>query len=190
MSDQIKTALRNSIKQVRTRISESYRDRSSKQICRRVQNLQQFRDAQHVALYYPVNGEIDLTYLWRDPEYANKTYYFPLVNDDLTLSFLPATPETEFKKNQYYIPEPVVNHELAKSANAIDLILLPLVAFDIRCGRLGMGGGYYDRTLADKNKCLLYGVGYQFQRVDFIAPDPWDVPLDAVVTQHAIYWRE
>jgi len=53
-----------------------------------------------------------------------------------------------------------------------------------------MGAGYYDRTLENKKKCKLYGVAYQFQRVDYIESDSWDVPLDSVITQRAIYWRE
>lgn len=190
MPDQFKTALRNSIKQVRSKVTDSYRNTSSNQICERIRALSQFQDAQHIALYHPINGEIDLTPLWIESKLTNKTYYFPVLNDNSTLSFFPATPSTQFKKNKFGIPEPEINPELLKTANDLDLILMPLVAFDMRCSRLGMGAGYYDRTLENKNGCLLFGVGYQFQRVDFIAPDPWDVPLDAVVTQRAVYWRE
>lgn len=66
---------------------------------------------------------------------------------------------------------------------------MPLVAFDVRCTRLGMGAGYYDRTFQDKTHGSLFGVAYQFQRADFIQPHPWDIHLDAVITQRAIYWK-
>ena len=67
---------------------------------------------------------------------------------------------------------------------------MPLVAFDADCTRIGMGAGYYDRTLENKKRCFLIGVAHQFQYVDYIEPQPWDVPLDAVITNKNIYWRE
>ena len=190
MPNHFKTALRNSVKQVRSQLSVTYRNLSSNQICARIRSLEQYRQAKRIALYFPVNGEIDLTSLWNSAPLQGKFCYFPALNDDLTLSFLPATPNTPFKKNRYRIPEPDVSFELAIPPEQLNLIIVPLVAFDFRCNRLGMGAGYYDRTLAKKEQCTLFGVAYQFQRTDFIDPEPWDVPLDAVITQRAIYWRQ
>ena len=189
MSDQYKVALRNTIKQVRSKLSVSYRTASSNQICTRIRSLEQYRQAKRIALYFAVNGEVDLTFLWKSAPLQGKYCYFPVLNNDSTLSFLPATPSTPFKTNKYDIPEPDVDIELALPVNELDLIIMPLVAFDAHCTRLGMGSGYYDRTLANKSKAHLLGVAYQFQRVDYIEPRPWDVPLDAVITQKAIYWR-
>lgn len=71
-------------------------------------------------------------------------------------------------------------------ARELDLLIMPLVAMDARGNRLGMGGGYYDRTLANfANGALqpvLVGVGYQFQLVEKIETQPWDVPLDWIAT--------
>ncbi|HAU1202165.1 TPA: 5-formyltetrahydrofolate cyclo-ligase [Legionella pneumophila] len=189
MSDQYKVALRNTIKQVRSKLSVSYRTASSNQICTRIRSLEQYRQAKRIALYFAVNGEVDLTFLWKSAPLQGKYCYFPVLNNDSTLSFLPATPNTPFKTNKYNIPEPDVDIELALPIDELDLIIMPLVAFDAHCTRLGMGSGYYDRTLSNKSKAHLLGVAYQFQRVDYIEPRPWDVPLDAVITQKAIYWR-
>ncbi|BCZ96363.1 TPA: 5-formyltetrahydrofolate cyclo-ligase [Legionella pneumophila] len=189
MSDQYKVALRNTIKQVRSKLSVSYRTASSNQICTRIRSLEQYRQAKRIALYFAVNGEVDLTFLWKSAPLQGKYCYFPVLNNDSTLSFLPATPNTPFKTNKYNIPEPDVDIELALPVDELDLIIMPLVAFDAHCTRLGMGSGYYDRTLSNKSKAHLLGVAYQFQRVDYIEPRPWDVPLDAVITQKAIYWR-
>ncbi|CZH56579.1 TPA: 5-formyltetrahydrofolate cyclo-ligase [Legionella pneumophila] len=189
MSDQYKVALRNTIKQVRSKLSVSYRTASSNQICTRIRSLEQYRQAKRIALYFAVNGEVDLTFLWKSAPLQGKYCYFPVLNNDSTLSFLPATPNTPFKTNKYDIPEPDVDIELALPVDELDLIIMPLVAFDAHCTRLGMGSGYYDRTLSNKSKAHLLGVAYQFQRVDYIEPRPWDVPLDAVITQKAIYWR-
>ncbi|MGC1183434.1 5-formyltetrahydrofolate cyclo-ligase [Legionella sp.] len=190
MVDQVKKALRDTMKQIRSKISLSYRLTASNQICTRIRSLEQYRHAKRIALYFAINGEIDLTSIWNSAPLHGKFCYFPAINEEhLTLSFLPATPATSFKKNRYGIPEPDVSHDLALPAEELDLILMPLVAFDVRCTRLGMGAGYYDRTFKDKTNCTLLGVGYQFQRVDYIQPYPWDIPLTAVITQRAIYWH-
>ncbi|BCA96691.1 5-formyltetrahydrofolate cyclo-ligase [Legionella antarctica] len=189
MSDQFKIAMRNTIKQVRSKVSTSYRTTSSNQICNRIQTLEQYRRAKNIALYFAINGEIELDSLWNSAPLQGKFCYFPALNDNLTLSFLPATPATPFKSNRYGIPEPDVSFDSAIDIETIDLMILPLVAFDMRCTRLGMGAGYYDRSLEKIQPKNLFGVAFQFQQVDFIDAQPWDIPLDAVVTQKAIYWR-
>lgn len=190
MADQVKKALRDTMKQIRSKISVSSRTTASQQICTRIRSLEQYRYAKRIALYFSVNGEVDLSGIWNTAPLQGKFCYFPAINEEnLTLFFLPATPVTPFKKNRYGIPEPDVSHDLAIPAEELDLILMPLVAFDVRCTRLGMGAGYYDRTFQDKSNCTLFGVAFQFQRVDYIQPHPWDIPLDAVITQRAIYWR-
>lgn len=189
MSDPIKKIIRDNMKQLRSKISFSYRNRASNQICTRIRSLEQYRHAKRIALYFSVNGEIDLESIWDSAPLQGKFCYFPVLNEDqLTLSFLPATPVTPFKKNRYGIPEPDVSPDLAIPIEDLDLILMPLVAFDVRCTRIGMGAGYYDRTFQNKKMCSLIGVAYQFQRVDYIEPNSWDIPLNGVVTQRAIYW--
>ena len=189
MTDKFKIALRNTIKQVRSKMSTAYRAKFSNHICTRIRTLEQYRKAKTLALYCAVNGEIDLASLWGSAPLQGKFCYFPALNDNLTLSFLPATPITPFKNNKYGIPEPDVSFDEAIPVEELDLVIMPLVAFDMRCTRLGMGAGYYDRTLEKKRPKHLFGVGFQFQLVDFIDPQPWDIPLDAVITQKAIYWR-
>lgn len=189
MADQYKIAIRNTVKQVRAKTSSAYRASASNQICTRIRALEQYRKAKSIALYFAINGEIDLHALWKSAPLQGKFCYFPALNDNLTLSFLPATPATPFKNNKYGIPEPDVSFDNAIALEELDLMILPLVAFDMRCTRLGMGAGYYDRTLENKKLKNLFGVAYQFQLVDFIDPQPWDIPLDAVITQKAIYWR-
>ena len=68
---------------------------------------------------------------------------------------------------------------------------MPLVAFSAAGTRLGMGGGYYDRSFAFRHgrgaPPRLVGVGYGFQREDALAAEPWDVPLDAVATEAGLF---
>lgn len=190
MPDAFKTVLRHTLKQTRSSLSKSYQNKASKQVCAKVCTLEHYRQAKRIALYHSINAEIDLSPLWHSAPLQGKFCYFPILNEDLTLSFLPATPVTPFKNNRYGIPEPEVSLDLAIPVNELDLILMPLLAFDRYCTRLGMGAGYYDRTLEKNTNSLLVGIAYPFQRIDFIAQQPWDVPLDAVITSKSIYWRE
>ncbi len=137
-----------------------------------------------------MNGEIDLGSLWRSAPLQGKYCYFPALNGDNTLSFLPATPTSAFHENRFGIKEPVIGREHALTPAEIDLMFIPLVAFDTRGTRLGMGAGYYDRTLAHSRSPLLIGAAYEFQRQSFIKAETWDVPLDVMITEHAVYWSE
>lgn len=77
----------------------------------------------------------------------------------------------------------------------MDVVVVPLVAFDVHCHRVGMGGGYFDTTFSFLSQAALWrkprlvGVAFDCQRVGAIIPNAWDIPLDAVVTERAIYLR-
>lgn len=190
MPDPYKTVIRNTLKQVRSKLSVAFRTTASQTICTRIKKLEHYRQAKRIALYHAINGEVDLSSLWNSAPLQGKYCYFPALKEDSTLIFLPATPATAFKKNQYGIQEPDIDHDLAISLDELDIIFMPLLGFDLYCTRLGMGAGYYDRTLANKPKCLLLGIAYEFQRLDFIEAQSWDVPLDGVMTQQNQYWRQ
>lgn len=190
MADKFKQALRLTCQQIRQNLSQNYQGKISNQICARIRTLEQYRYAKRIALYQAANGEIDLGSLWRSAPTQGKFCYFPALNDDYTLSFLPATPASSFHKNRYGIQEPAVEREHALKPEQLDLIFVPLVAVDPRGTRLGMGAGYYDRTFADCHLPLLVGVAYEFQRLSFIESQTWDISLNVVITERAIYWSE
>jgi len=97
--------------------------------------------------------------------------------------------------NRFGIPEPPLKHRHIRMPWGLELILLPLVAFDSDCNRLGMGGGFYDRTLAYlRHRCCwrrprLIGVAHECQRVEGLPVNEWDVALDAVITERRVYRR-
>ena len=99
--------------------------------------------------------------------------------------------DTPMRPNRYGIPEPVDRRSLR--ARQLDLLVMPLVGFDADGYRLGMGGGFYDATLAymqhrrHGRKPRLVGVAYECQRADALPHDPWDMPLDAVLTERRLY---
>ncbi len=188
MADRFKQALRQTNRQVRKQLSAAHRRRVSTKICARIRALDQYRYAKRIALYRAVNGEIDLNDIWQSAPMQGKYCYFPVLNDDKTLIFLPATPATPFHENRFGIGEPAVARELAASPDELDIILLPLIAFDEKGTRLGSGEGYYDRTLANHKNTLLIGVAYEFQRQSFIEAQPWDIPMTAIITERNAYW--
>ncbi len=109
-------------------------------------------------------------------------------NNSAKLQFAAVNDGDELPPNRFGIPEPLASTTLL-NADGLDVILLPLTAFDRQGNRLGMGGGYYDRSLQflieqkRPSKPLLVGVGYGFQEVDSIARQAWDIKLDFIATE-------
>lgn len=103
------------------------------------------------------------------------------------MTFVEISPDTELLGNRYGIQEPVSGETVG--ARELDIVLLPLLGFDICGNRIGMGGGYYDRAFSflKNRECYLrpklIGLAYASQRLDEISPSPWDIPLFRVVTE-------
>ncbi len=182
-----KQAIRHQCQQTRKNLSSAVQSAASTAVCARIIALDQYQKAEHIALYRAVNGEIDLSGL---TILHGQTGYFPVMNADHTLTFLPITTDTVFINNRFGIAEPDVARELAIMPEQLDIIFLPVVAFDESGTRLGQGGGYYDRTLAHHCKSLLIGVAYAFQQQPFIEHQAWDVPLAAIITERSTYWSK
>lgn len=187
MPDSYKQALRLTQRYFRKSLPPSYQHLASRKVCAKLRQLQQYRYAKRIALYRATEGEIDLNDVWKSAPLQGKYCYLPALNDDYTLSFLPATPASILHKNRYNIEEPDVPRKHQIKPDELDLILLPVVAFDNQGTRLGMGAGYYDRTLTHHPRPLLIGVAYEFQRVSFMETQAWDVPMDLIVTEYTIH---
>ncbi len=102
-------------------------------------------------------------------------------------------PHERLTPNRFRIQEPRANRKQQRKVWALDLVLLPLVGFDNAGGRLGMGGGFYDRSLAylslrkKWHKPTLLGLAHECQKVDQLTLASWDVPLHATITDQAWY---
>lgn len=149
---------------------------------------------QKVALYFALNGEVSTQSLLQHLQKLDKAVYLPKISPDQNqLTFAPIGTKQTFMNNQFGIPEPDVELTDCVSAESLDLIFLPLVAFDQYGNRLGMGAGFYDRTLQFKpdnptGKPKLFGLAYEFQAITNLVPDSWDIPLDGVVTEKQVYF--
>ncbi len=191
MVDRLRQMLRQSNKNIRSHLNDRVVKSKSEIICRKIQATDIYRRSKHIAFYAASNGEVSLKSLWKSAPMQGKFCYFPVLEGELLL-FLPANPKTKFINNKYGIPEPDVERDKAIEPSQLDLVLMPLVAFDEFGNRLGMGKGYYDKTLKDTNrnhnaKVKLVGVAYEFQKEVALPNKHWDVPLDGAVTENGLY---
>ena len=144
--------------------------------------------AKTIACYMTNDGEIDpikiVDYCWQQGKCVLLPVLHPFSKGHLLFVEYRASSPT--RKNSYGIAEPIVTSTNLCTLADIDLILTPLVAFDAKGNRLGMGGGYYDRTLApvrrDSLSTQLIGLAHTCQQTDKLLTDNWDIPLDGIAT--------
>lgn len=180
--------LRNRYRHARKALSPTERRQYSKQICQRILSMGVYHQARHIALYRATPDEVDVSDVWTVALEQGKHCYFPALQSDKTLLFVPAEAGTQFSKSNYQVEEPLVNHELAVPLTVLNLIIIPLVAFDTQGSRIGMGWGCYDRALTVLSAATRLGVAFSCQQAPHIVPQPWDKALHVVVTENAIHW--
>ncbi|WP_461481603.1 5-formyltetrahydrofolate cyclo-ligase [Porticoccus sp.] len=157
----------------------------AEQLCR----LPAFRYRQRIAFYLANDGEIDPQFAMGIAQRAGKHCYLPVLHPlkQNRLHFVRHRRDDALVANRFGIREPSLRGNSIASLHAIDIILLPLVAFDRQGNRLGMGAGFYDRTLSRLGRrTLLIGLAHSCQETDSIARQPWDIPLHAIVTERQV----
>ncbi|MFT7222506.1 MAG: 5-formyltetrahydrofolate cyclo-ligase [Cellvibrionaceae bacterium] len=177
--------LRQKLRQRRRNSGLTCQHRASKCLMEVFQHMDEFRHSRRLALYLPNDGELDCRQLIKLSWALGKRCYLPVLSHNELgphLNFALHLPGRILTKNRYGILEPAIAHKL--SAASLDLVLVPLVGYDRAGNRLGMGGGYYDRTFAHLRgaaKPLLIGVAHRHQEVNRLPVQPWDVPMDKIV---------
>ena len=185
--------IRREMRHKRRNLVATRRAALASHLARHVANSRAFQRSVRLAAYLPNDGEMDLRPLLRRAWNRGKHCYLPVLNGR-RLWFLPYQPDTPLAENRFGIPEPAASPRRRWPLQALDLVLAPLVAFDGLGNRLGMGGGYYDRTfayLASRShwrRPLIIGVAYEFQRVTELPSHPWDVPLHGIATEQGLTW--
>ncbi|TZF84439.1 5-formyltetrahydrofolate cyclo-ligase [Cognatilysobacter lacus] len=185
-------SLRQEMRARRAALSPAHRIASAQQLADRLASVPGMPRSGYVAGYWAVDGEIAL-HAWQSSLGPDRTYCLPVLGTDQCLRFAPWRPGDAIVSNRFGIPEPDASRVPLLAAAELAAVVMPLVAFDEQCNRLGMGGGWYDRTLAPVRDApvrpLLVGAGYEVQRASALEPAPWDVPVDAVCTESATYLR-
>lgn len=138
-----------------------------------------------VAFCWPIRNEYDARHLMRQLRQQGATTALPVVvAPKAPLIFREWHPGVEMEMGKLDIPYPKAGAELAP-----DTVLLPMNGFDRQGYRLGYGGGFFDRTLENMGarKPLVIGVSFELAAIDTIRPQPWDIPMDYVVTERGVY---
>lgn len=183
-----KSSQRAYIKKLRENIDKDIYDLHSEMICEKLLKLKQYVNANSILAYYPINNEVD-TLILLNHIIENKTLSLP--KTDITTNSIQAKTITDLnrlKVGAYSIMEPKASCKNT-DLDRIDLVIIPLVAFDKKCARLGYGGGYYDRLLSKMPHCMKIGLAFELQKVDHILSDSHDISLDIIITEKNTYIR-
>jgi|SaaInl5LU_22_DNA_1037371.scaffolds.fasta_scaffold06378_4 5-formyltetrahydrofolate cyclo-ligase len=183
--------IRSAMRAQRRMLTPSQRAFSSFDLLRNLRTQIWYLRAQSIAAYLSNDGEINLAPVIDDCLTRNKLITLPCVKSEMGKMQLKVwQPTDSLISNRYGILEPTSGKLRPLFAHSV--VFTPLVAFDSKGTRIGMGGGYYDRLLtpsssaAPENRPLIVGVAYAFQQLEDLEAEDWDVPLDAVVTDQEV----
>ena len=184
---QLKRALRQAL-------SAKAQQQHSQALCQNVTSERAYKNSLNIACYLANDGEIDPGLIIEHARFLHKKVYLPVLSPlKNSLYFAPYEAGDRLKLNRFAIPEPVCHPSRWINARQLDLLLLPLVAFDAQGNRIGMGGGFYDRTLSYLRHCqhwkkpVLAGLAHEIQKAAQLDTQSWDIPLNYIITEKQRY---
>ena len=205
-SAQKKKILRVGLQKKRLALVSEIYEAFSRRACQHILASEVWARARTVALYCPVSNEVD-TWLLLEAAWSGdvpKTVLLPVcVNRSGDMYFSPCQGPHELEPGAFGIlapaPKagtghapgaPVAGETVEISTPVPDLIIVPLLGFGPEGGRLGCGGGYYDRMFArpDCAHATRLGLAFSMQRLDELPREPWDIPLQGICTEEGIQW--
>lgn len=175
-----KKELRKIVRAAKNEVPLEEKIRRSQHIMQQVEQLATFRNADTVLLYWSMDDEVythDFVMRW----YKEKTILLPCVDGDDLLLRRYTGPDSMQPGPQFCIPEPV--GPVFEALEQVKMIVVPGVAFDRNKNRMGRGRGFYDRLLKSTPNAVKVGVAFSFQIFDKIPTEPFDVPMDEVVSE-------
>jgi len=188
--------LRKQKRELRRSLTLDEQSQHASQLTHQLIHQPRFLSCRRIACYLSNDGEIDPINIIGQAWVQGKQVYLPVLCPlKNRLLFAPFEPDSEMCVNKFGILEPACRPKYWLKPRQMDLMLLPLVAFDETGNRLGMGGGFYDRSLAHLKlrqhirKPYLIGLAHECQKTEKISVGSWDVPLDAIVTEKRVYTK-
>ncbi|WNN43608.1 MULTISPECIES: 5-formyltetrahydrofolate cyclo-ligase [Winslowiella] len=184
-------AIRKKIRHMRQSLSDEQQQRAAEQVAEHALNFVPIQQAQNIALFLSVDGELNtrplIAKLWQQ----KKQVYLPVLHPFCRgqLLFVRYDANTQLQTNRLRIPEPPLTPGTLLPLSELEVVLMPLVAFDHHGNRLGMGGGFYDRTLQNwrQQRFVPIGLAHDCQQVDDLPVAEWDVPLSAMITPSKLW---
>jgi len=191
----IQTTVRRDMRAARKALSPDQQQIAACELLNQVLKHPLYLTSRRIAFYLPNDGEIDPTRVLVNALKRGKHCYLPVLyrGGENRLLFGRTLTLDEMTTNRFGIPEPNIAKYGWAFSNQLDLIFAPLVAFDKRGNRIGMGGGFYDRSLGQLRRKQnwqrpkIIGLAHEFQRVKVIGRNAWDVPLRGAITDKNIY---
>ena len=187
----LRSQLRKEVRQRRNALSEAQHHNAAIAVTERLSKHVKIQQAKRIAIYLSNDGELStknfIEWCWQQ----HKHIYLPVVHpfSPGNLLFLHYQQETKLVANIYGILEPQLDVTKVCPLEQLDIICAPLVAFDNSGARLGMGGGFYDRSLARWKQTKLYplGLAHDCQQVEKVPIESWDIPLPEIITPNKNY---
>ncbi|MCM1484203.1 MAG: 5-formyltetrahydrofolate cyclo-ligase [Muribaculaceae bacterium] len=178
-----KEDIRRLVRASKSMLTERERIQAAEDVFEQLEQLAAFMMSEHILMYHSLPDELS-THRFLDKWHNTKRFYLPRVNG-VNLDILPYE-ESTLKLGSFHIEEPQGNS--TADIDDIELVVVPAMAYDRKGNRVGHGKGYYDRLLAG-SKAIKIGVAYDCQLVEEIDTDPFDQPVDIVITQSRTYRR-
>ena len=180
-----KQVLRQGFLSERLALADGRRRLLNHQLCAQLIRFMEQRAESRVSAFWSFKGEPDLGPALQVLHESGQQVHLPVLDND-GMAFRRWRPDADMRPNKFGIPEPCDGEYCPP--DSLDWVFMPLLAFSATGTRLGMGGGFYDRTFAFRalpesgDGPMLVGIAYSMQQADSLPVDPWDVPLDAVIT--------
>lgn len=182
--------LRQQLRARRRTLSAPERMAAAEALAARLLSLAQAPTSGYVGGYWAMDGEIAL-HAWQLRLPSDCVYCLPVLGDDERLRFAPWRPGDALVSNRFGVPEPNVAASSLLEPDAMALVAVPLVGFDALGNRLGMGGGWYDRSFAFRQTRsappYLIGAAFSLQQIPALIAEAWDVRLDGVCTEASVF---
>ena len=189
-----KKALRTQIRKQRKALTLRQQKLATRNLLRQLNKSRILLRYTHIALYLGNDGELNpealIPHLWA----RKKKVYLPVIHPLIShkLCFCEFNARTKLQTNHFGIREPEFSLSKRLRRQFLSVVFLPLVAFDIEGNRMGMGGGFYDRSFAYKHhkansKPRLIGLAHAFQEQPSLPTESWDIPLDGILTDKQFY---
>lgn len=185
-----KKSLRQTIRATRKQLSLFQQLTAANKLLTQLRRHYWFNHSNNVALYLANDGELSCQFIIQHLLRSGKTVALPVLHpiNRRQLFFLRYDQHTPMRFNRFGIKEPLLKRSRMITPESLDLILMPLVGFDLKGNRLGMGGGFYDTTMSKivsqgwRKSPRRVGLAHTCQQVAELPQEPWDIPLNAVVT--------
>lgn len=179
----LRQQIRKQILEIRSQLSEQQQENASQYIIQPALQWIEHYQAEHLAFYLPFNHEISPLALMEKLKNLGKSIYLPVIHPFTrgNLLFFKYDEDTVMQTHRFGMLQPKLDVRKLIPLTELDIIFTPLVACDKNNGRLGYGGGFYDRTLIQAKKAKSVGLAHRCQYVDSLPLEAWDIPLDHII---------